>query len=211
MNKGLLLLVLSPSGGGKGSILKEVLASGDKIRFSVSATTRTPRPGEEDGKQYYFRSPADFEEMIERGEMLEYAQYCGNYYGTPKTPVEQWRSAGYDVVLEIEVQGGEQVKQLVPDAVSIFILPPSMDVLERRLRKRGTETEQSIAGRLQTARQEISYAEQCDYIVVNDRLEDAVEDVKAIIRAEKHRTSRMLAHQSSAVQDHETPAGACGA
>lgn len=191
MGKGLLIVMLSPSGGGKGSILKEVLNSGGKIRYSVSATTREPRPGEVDGEDYYFISRADFEELIEKGEMLEYARYCGNYYGTPKAPVEAWRTEGYDVILEIEVQGGEQVKRLESEAVSIFIMPPSFEVLEHRLRRRGTESEEMIAGRLKAARKEITYAGNCEYIVVNNRLEDAVEDVKAILRAEKCKSKYM--------------------
>lgn len=185
MSKGLLIVMLSPSGGGKGSILKEVLSSGEKIRYSVSATTREPRPGEIEGTHYYFISQTDFEAMIEKGEMLEYAKYCGNYYGTPRAPVEKWQAEGYDVILEIEVQGGEQVKRLAPDAVSIFIMPPSFEVLEHRLRRRGTESEEVIVGRLRVAQKEITYARRCDYIVVNNRLEDAIEDVKAILRAEK--------------------------
>lgn len=191
LGKGLLIVMLSPSGGGKGSILKEVLNSGGKIRYSVSATTREPRPGEVDGEDYYFISRADFEELIEKGEMLEYARYCGNYYGTPKAPVEAWRTEGYDVILEIEVQGGEQVKRLESEAVSIFIMPPSFEVLEHRLRRRGTESEEMIAGRLKAARKEITYAGNCEYIVVNNRLEDAVEDVKAILRAEKCKSKYM--------------------
>lgn len=191
MNKGLLIVVLSPSGGGKGTILKEILSTGKKIRFSVSATTRAPRPGEIDGEHYYFIDKDRFEKMIESGEMLEYAEYCGNYYGTPKAPVEEWREEGYDVVLEIEVQGGAQVKRLAPDAVSVFIMPPSFEVLENRLRRRGTENEDTIAGRMKTAYNEIDYASQCDYIVVNDCLEDAVEDMKAILRAERCRLENM--------------------
>lgn len=185
MSKGLLIVMLSPSGGGKGSIIKEVLNSSEKICFSVSATTREPRPGEIEGRHYYFIGRTEFEAMIEKGEMLEYAQYCDNYYGTPKEPVDKWRSEGYDVILEIEMQGGEQVKSLAPEAVSIFIMPPSFEVLEHRLRRRGTESEEVIKGRLEVARKEMSYARNCDYIVVNNRLEDAVEDVKAILRAEK--------------------------
>lgn len=190
MNKGLLLVVVSPSGGGKGSILRQVLAEEERVRFSVSATTRAPRPGEEEGVHYYYRSRAAFEEMIAKEEMLEYAQYCGNYYGTPKGPLEAWRKEGYDVVLEIEVQGTRQVKALAEDAVTIFILPPSMEVLSRRLRRRGTESEEVIAGRLETAKKELQYARYCDYLVENDQLADAVADVRAIIRAEKSKMNR---------------------
>ncbi len=137
MNKGLLLVISAPSGGGKGTILKELFAQDENLRLSVSATTRSPRPGEEHGKQYYFLSREEFEGLIQEGKMLEHAEYVGNYYGTPRQPVEDWMEQGHDVVLEIEVKGGAQVKQLMPECVSIFILPPSMKVLEKRLRGPG--------------------------------------------------------------------------
>ena len=132
--KGLLVVVSAPSGGGKGTILKELFARNDNLQLSVSATTRAPRPGEEHGKQYYFLSREEFEGLIDQGKMLEHAEYVGNYYGTPRDPVEEWLSRGRDVVLEIEVQGGAQVKKLMPECVSVFILPPSMKVLGERLR-----------------------------------------------------------------------------
>ena len=132
MNKGLLLVISAPSGGGKGTILKELFAQDENLRLSVSATTRSPRPGEEHGKQYYFLSREEFEGLVQEGKMLEHAEYVGNYYGTPRQPVEDWMEQGHDVVLEIEVKGGAQVKQLMPECVSIFILPPSMKVLEKR-------------------------------------------------------------------------------
>ncbi len=185
MKKGVVFVVLSPSGGGKGSILKQVIEQNPQAKFSVSATTRKPRPGEIHGQHYFFVSKEQFEQMIQKGEMLEYAEYCGNYYGTPKTAVEKWTDEGYDVILEIEVQGGAQVKRLLPDSISIFILPPSMQVLEERLRNRGTETEDVIQGRLQTARKEIPYANECDYVIVNQHLEDAVEEMNAIMTAER--------------------------
>lgn len=190
MSKGLLLVVSAPSAGGKGTILKELFQQDGNLRMSVSATTRQPRPGEEHGKHYYFISREEFQGMAEAGQMLEHAEYVGNCYGTPRGPVDQWRDEGHDVVLEIEVQGGAQVKKLAPDCVSIFITPPSMEVLEKRLRDRGTEEEETIRKRLETARQELPQAENYDYIVVNDRLEDAVEDMKAIIRAEKRKYVR---------------------
>ncbi len=185
MKKGVVFIVLSPSGGGKGSILKQVIQENKQARFSVSATTRSPRPGEKHGEQYLFVTREEFERMIAAGEMLEYAEYCGNYYGTPKAPVEEWTQQGYDVVLEIEVQGCAQVKKLLPAAVSVFILPPSLQVLEHRLRGRGTETEEVITGRLQTAQREIPYAEACDYVIINDSLQEAVQDMQAIMSAER--------------------------
>ncbi len=186
----MLVVISAPSGGGKGTILKELFAQNENLRLSVSATTRAPRPGEEHGKQYYFLSREEFEALIAQGRMLEHAEYVGNYYGTPRDPVEEWLSQGRDVVLEIEVQGGAQVKKLMPECVSIFILPPSMKVLGERLRGRGTETEETVQKRLATARREIPQAREYDYLVFNDRLEDAVEEILAILRAEKLKYSR---------------------
>lgn len=190
MKKGLLVVISAPSGGGKGTILKELFATDKNLRLSVSATTRQPRPGEEHGKHYYFISREEFEAMIREGKMLEHARYVDNYYGTPRGPVEEWTGKGLDVVLEIEVQGGAQVKRLMPECVSIFIMPPSLEVLAERLRGRGTEDEATVLKRLETARQEIPHAAEYDYIVTNDRLEDAVEDIRAILRAEKLKYSR---------------------
>ena len=190
MNEGLLVVISAPSGGGKGTIIKELFAKDDNLVLSVSATTRSPRPGEEHGKQYYFLQKEEFEELISQGKMLEYAQYVGNYYGTPREPVEQWMAQGKDVVLEIEVQGGAQIKKLMPGCVSIFILPPSMEVLEKRLRDRGTEEDATVRKRLEKAREEIPHAKDYDYVVFNDRLEDAVEDLRAILRAEKRKYHR---------------------
>ena len=172
MSKGLLLVVSAPSAGGKGTILKELLRTEGSLRMSVSATTRQPRPGEEHGKQYYFISREEFQTQAPRG------------------PVDQWREEGLDVVLEIEVQGGAQVKKLAPDCVTVFITPPSLAVLEQRLRDRGTEDEAAILNRLETALVELGHAQEYDYIVVNDRLEDAVEDMRAILRSEKRKYER---------------------
>lgn len=190
MSKGLLVVISAPSGGGKGTILKELFARDDNLRLSVSATTRSPRPGEKHGEQYFFISREEFEALIEEGKMLEHAEYIGNYYGTPREPVEAWTSEGRDVVLEIEVQGGAQIKKLMPECVSIFILPPSLEVLEKRLRGRGTEDDATVRKRLITARKEIPCAKDYDYVVFNDRLEDAVEEIQAILRAEKLKYSR---------------------
>ncbi len=190
MSKGLLLVVSAPSAGGKGTILKELFQRNGNLRMSVSATTRQPRAGEEHGKHYYFINCEEFQQLIDSGKMLEYAEYVGNLYGTPKGPVDQWLGEGYDVVLEIEVQGGAQIKKIVPDCVSVFITPPSLEVLEKRLRGRGTEEEGTILKRLATARQELTQAGNYDYVVVNDRLEDAVDDMLAILRSEKLRYAR---------------------
>ena len=202
--RGLLAVISAPSGGGKGTIMKELFAQDDNLRLSVSATTRAPRPGEEHGKAYYFISREEFESLIAQGKMLEHAEYVGNYYGTPRDPVEDWLSKGHDVVLEIEVQGGAQVKKIMPECVSIFILPPSMKVLEERLRGRGTEEEETLQKRLSAARQEIPHAKEYDYIVCNDRLEDAVADILAILRAEKLRYSRNTDSAERVLNNAET-------
>lgn len=190
MSRGILLVVSAPSAGGKGTILGELFKRDGNLRMSVSATTRRPREGEEHGKHYYFISREEFRGLIDSGSMLEYAEYVGNLYGTPRGPVEQWLSEGHDVVLEIEVQGGAQIKKLAPDCVSVFITPPSMEVLEKRLRGRGTEADKVVQSRLEAAKREIPCAREYDYIVYNDRLEDAVADVQAILRAEKRRYAR---------------------
>lgn len=204
MSKGLLVVVSAPSGGGKGTILKELFSKDSNLMFSVSATTRSPRPGEVHGKHYYFLSREEFQKLISEGKMLEYTEYCGNFYGTPKVPVEAWRREGKDVFLEIEVDGGAQIKSLVPDCVSIFILPPSMKVLEKRLRARGTEEDAVIEKRLLAARKEIPCAKAYDYIVYNDRLEDAVEDLAAILKAEKLKYTRNTDSIERVLNDAET-------
>ena len=188
--KGLLIVISAPSGGGKGTVLKELFRRNGNLRMSVSATTRAPRPGEEHGVHYYFITQDAFKQNIENGAMLEYAEYCGNFYGTPKAPVQAWLDEGYDVVLEIEVQGGRQIKAAAPDCVSVFLLPPSLEVLEKRLRGRGTETEAVIEKRLAAAREEIPCVRDYDYAVINDTVEQAVLDIEAILAAEKLRVSR---------------------
>lgn len=185
-NKGLLVVLSGPSGAGKGTVLKYLLERNRNIRLSVSATTRDPRPGETDGKEYFFLPREKFQQMARNGEMLESAEYCGNFYGTPAAPVDGWMAGGSDVILEIEVQGGAQIKKKRPDAVSIFILPPSLQVLEHRLRKRGTEDEKTVQKRLAAARGEIPQAKNYDYVVVNDTAQNAAAMIEAIILAEKH-------------------------
>ncbi len=187
-NKGRMIVVSAPSGCGKGTILAEILKS-DKFYYSISATTRAPREGEKDGVNYHFITKEEFERQIENGGMLEYAEYCGNYYGTPKKILEEKMNEGINVILEIEVQGAMKVRKLVPDAVFIFIVPPSISELERRLRKRGTETDDVIAKRVAEAAGEIKKAPDYDYIVVNGDLDDAVDDFKKIIRAEEMKSA----------------------
>ncbi len=184
MSKGLLFVVSGPSGCGKGTLLAEILKN-DNIFYSVSATTRSPRPGETDGINYYFLTKEKFEELINNNGMLEYAEYCGNYYGTPRKPVEDMLAEGRHVILEIEVQGAMKVMEKCPDAVFVFILPPSLKELRRRLNKRGTETEEVIEKRLGEAAGEIRQAYKYDYTLINGELSKAVDDMKAIIRAEE--------------------------
>ena len=204
MDKGLLLVISAPSGGGKGTILKELFARDENLRLSVSATTRNPGPARSMASRIDIRIGPEFEDLIQNGKMLEHAEYVGNYYGTPREPVEAWMNQGLDVVLEIEVKGGAQVKKLMPECVSVFILPPSMKVLEKRLRGRGTEDEETVQKRLAKAREEIPHAKEYDYIVYNDALEDAVSDLQAIIQAEKLKFSRNTNSIERVLEDAET-------
>ena len=190
MTKGLMVVHSGPSGAGKDTILHTLLQRDPRVKLSISATTRKPREGEVDGQHYYFVTREQFLAMRERGEVLESAEYCGNFYGTPEKPIRDWMAAGNDVILEIEVQGGAQVKQKCPDCVGIFILPPSIKELERRLRDRGTETEEAIQKRLDAACGEIQHAKDYDYVVINDTVENAVEAIQNILRAEKYSKCR---------------------
>lgn len=184
MNKeGMLILFSGPSGVGKDTVLDVVLNKNKSLQKSISLTTRGIRDNETDGKDYYFISSDKFEDMISKGEVLEYAQYGVNMYGTPKAPVDKWLSEGKTVVLKIEVQGAKNIKEMYPDSIGIFLLPPSMEVLEKRLRSRGTETEDDIRRRLEIARDEIHKSVDYDYFVINDELETASDDVLTIIRA----------------------------
>lgn len=192
MNKGLLVVVSAPSGCGKDTIVNEIVKEmGDDASISVSMTTRDMRVGEAEGVNYYYVSKEQFEENIRNGEMLEYTTYGSNYYGTPVGPVKDKLKNGKVVFLIIEVEGGENVKKIFPDCVKIFVIPPSMEVLEKRLRGRGTDKDEVIRERLEIARTELQRATEYDYIVENDVLQEAVEDVKTIIRAEKLRTNVM--------------------
>ena len=188
---GKLFILSGPSGAGKGTICKELLAqtSRDDVQLSVSMTTRNPRVGETDGVSYYFVSKEEFLRRIEAGGLLEYAEVYGNYYGTPKQPVIEKLAAGIDVILEIDMQGALKVKENYPDGVFIFILPPSMSELRKRLTGRGTETAEAIEMRLGETLKELSYIDKYDYCVVNGQLEEAVNRVKSILTAEHSRVT----------------------
>lgn len=191
--RGLLIVFSGPSGVGKGTVRAEIFEGADeRLAYSVSMTTRPQRRGEVDGREYYFRTREQFEEMIRRGEMLEYAEYVGNYYGTPLTYVNQTLDSGKDVLLEIEVQGALQVKEKVPDGVFIFLTPPDLHELHLRLEGRGTDTLEIVEQRMQKAREEIHLMSNYDYAVVNDIVELAAERVKKIIEIEHFRVDRVI-------------------
>ena len=185
MKKGKTFIICGPSGVGKGTVVARLLASDPTLYFSVSATTRAPRPGEVDGVNYHFVTRERFEEMIRAGEVLEHTRYNGNYYGSPAGPIRQELAAGRDVVLEIEVEGAMQVRQRFPEAVLIFVAPPSYRELEARLTGRGTESPEQIAGRLAAARREMAMAPRYDYILVNDDVAGAAGRLAGLIQAGK--------------------------
>ena len=181
MRKGSLYVFTGPSGAGKGTLLSRLQEQDDRLFYSISATTRAPRPGETDGVQYYFLSKAEFEEKIAQNAFLEYAQYVENYYGTLEAPVNEKLEQGFDVILEIEVQGAMQVHKKRPDAVMVFIAPPSFEELAARLRGRGTEDEEKVLKRLETAKEELKHQNEFDYVVVNDKIDRAVEKLQDIL------------------------------
>ena len=190
MRKGILLILSGFAGSGKGTIVRELTKRYDNYALSVSATTRAPRPGEEDGRDYFFKTREEFEKMIEAGDLLEHAEYVGNYYGTPKSYVEQKLNEGKDVILEIEQQGALQVKEKCPDAALMFLTPPSVREVYNRLKKRGTETEEVIMKRMNQGALEAAVIEKYDYIVVNDDLEKCIEDVHNTVQCAKCATLR---------------------
>ena len=191
MNKeGILIVVSGFSGAGKGTIMKELLKRYDNYALSISATTRSPRPGEEDGKAYFFKTTEEFEKMIAKDELIEYARYVGNYYGTPKAYVEEQLRAGKDVILEIEIQGALKVKEKFPNTLLLFVTPPSAEELRKRLVGRGTETMDVIDGRMKRAIEESEYMDQYEYLVVNDDLDVCVEEMHHLIQGEHERCFR---------------------
>ena len=189
-DKGLLLVISGPSGTGKGTVCKRLLEKNKDIFLSVSATTRKPREGEIDGVSYHFYDEDKFRNLIAKNQFIEWAAFCDNYYGTPKAPVVENIENGRDVMLEIEIEGAMKVRAKHPEGVYIFLFPPSIEVLEERLKGRGTETDEVIAKRLARAKEEFKMCTKYNYYVVNDDLEKAVEEIEAIIIAEKARKER---------------------
>ncbi|MGL5717594.1 MAG: guanylate kinase [Paraclostridium sp.] len=188
--KGLLLVVSGPSGAGKGTICKAFLENNKNVKLSVSATTRSPREGEIDGVNYFFVTKDNFKDMIDNGELLEHAQIYDNFYGTPKAAILENLEQGYDVLLEIEMQGARQIKEVYPEGVFIFILPPSLDELKSRIVGRGTETEEQINKRFGSAFEEICQIENYDYFIVNKDINESAKELSDIISAEKNKVHR---------------------
>lgn len=190
--RGLLLILSSPSGAGKSTLARRLMEWDPSLRFSVSATTRAPRPGEVDGREYYFKSRTEFEGMVAAGEMLEHAEVFGNFYGSPKGPVEAAMNEGRDTLFDIDWQGGQQIRNsaLGRDVVSVFVLPPSIAELDRRLRGRAQDSDEVIAGRMAKSQAEISHWAEYDYVIVNSDIENAFNDLLTILQAERMRRDR---------------------
>ena len=203
-NRGLLIVISGPSGVGKGTVRKALFERvTHNIEYSISMTTRQIRPGEVDGKDYYFVTEEEFLNQIEKGNLLEYAKFVGNYYGTPLDKIQAMLDEGNEVLLEIEVQGAMQVKEKMPEAIFIFLAPPSINALTTRLTRRGTESSEIIKERVDKAYREIGLADHYDYIVVNDEIENAVDKILSIIRAEHARCNRSLAGYLELIQGGE--------
>ncbi len=192
MGKGLLIVLSGPSGVGKGTVCSALRICNPDIVYSVSATTRTPREGEQDGVNYFYKSQDQFRQMIEHDDLLEWAEYVGNYYGTPRSFVNETIHNGKDIILEIEVQGALQVKERFPQGVFIFLLPPSLEELKSRITNRGTESDETIRERMNVAVEELRLLEQYDYAVVNDEINSACGRIQAIITAEHSKRERMM-------------------
>ncbi|AEE96177.1 guanylate kinase [Mahella australiensis] len=190
MQQGLLIVISGPSGAGKGTICRALRRFNHNVELSISATTRAPRRGEREGVNYFFKTVDEFKRMIEDGEFLEYAEVYGNYYGTPKSYVRERLMEGKDVILEIDIQGALSIKEKFDDAVFIFILPPSMEELKRRIVKRGTESEEELLKRFNSSYKELNFINRYNYVVINDVVEAAARKIDAIITAEKCRVER---------------------
>ena len=190
MSKGILIVLSGFSGAGKGTLVKELMKTYDNYALSIPMTPRKPREGEVHGREYFFTERESFEEKIAQNGLIEYAEYCGNYYGTPRDYVEEMLAAGRDVLLEIEIQGMHKVKKMFPDMLTLFVTPPSIAELEKRLRGRGTETEEVIRKRLARAAEEAKGMEDYEYLVVNDDLQECVEEIHSIVKAAKRASRR---------------------
>lgn len=190
--KGILIVVSGFSGSGKGTIMKEMMRQYDNYALSISATTRNPRPGEEDGREYFFKTVEEFEKMIAKDELIEYARYVDNYYGTPRAYVEEQLDVGKDVILEIEIQGALKVKEKFPETLLLFVTPPTAKELRNRLVGRGTETMDVIDFRMNRAKEEAEGMDQYDYLIINDVLQDCVEQMHRIIQGEHRRSFRNI-------------------
>lgn len=191
--KGILIVLSGPSGVGKGTVRKAVFSRPDaKFEYSISMTTRKPREGEVDGVDYFFKTREEFQQLIREGKLLEYAEYVGNYYGTPIDYVKETLASGKDVFLEIEVQGAKQVREKFPDGLFIFLMPPTLDELKKRIIGRGTESVELIHNRMEAAKKEIELTGMYDYIVENDDVERAVDKINAIVQAEHCRSERVI-------------------
>ncbi|MCT1904193.1 guanylate kinase [Oceanobacillus sojae] len=199
--KGILFVLSGPSGVGKGTVRKKLFEEEMDLQYSISMTTRDKRTGEVDGVDYFYKSRKEFEKLIEEGELLEYAQYVNNYYGTPRQYVEETIEKGFDVFLEIEVQGAMQVKKNFPQGVFIFLFPPSLEELKNRIVNRGTESQELVLNRLKEARNEIEMMDAYDYVVVNDKVETAVDKVKAIIKSEHLKRERIAKQYKQILED----------
>ena len=189
-NRGILIVVSGFAGSGKGTLMKEIMEQYDNYALSISATTRKPRGTEKDGVEYFFKTTEEFEKMIAQGELIEYANYVGNYYGTPRNYVEEQLAAGKDVILEIEIQGALKVKKQFPETLLLFVTPPNAEVLRERLIGRGTETEEVIAKRMKRAAEEAEGVSSYDYLLINDDLQTCVSQMHNIIQSEHYRTNR---------------------
>jgi guanylate kinase len=209
-HRGMMVVISSPSGAGKTTITRQLLEQEKYLSISISATTRAPRPGEREGHDYYFKTKDEFEAMIRAGEFLEHAYVFGNYYGTPFAPVEKALQEGKDVLFDVDWQGAQQMLQKFPaDVVSVFILPPSLEVLEERLHKRGQDSEEVIAQRMSKAISEISHWAEYKYVIVNDDLQKSIDDMRSILRSERLRRSRQI-HLSEFIHDMIHPDGEQG-
>jgi len=201
--KGILFILSGPSGVGKGTVRKSLFERDTDLKYSISMTTRPPREGEVDGEDYFFKTKEEFEELISNKQLIEYAQYVGNYYGTPKEYVQQQLDAGNDVFLEIEVKGALQVKENFPEGVFVFLIPPSLEDLKDRIIGRGTETEDLVSNRLAAAKEEIEMMDYYDYVVVNDQVDTAVQTVQSIVRSEHCKRERVAIQYKKALERDE--------